>query len=41
MANSASDGWNEGKPKNSDNVGSLCGYKDINEFSQVTTCAFI
>jgi len=43
MASSGSDEQNEEKSENSDNLSEICGYKDVNEFSQVTNfrCYFV
>jgi len=34
MASTSGDG-NDGEASSSDNMSSVCGYKDVNEFSQV------
>jgi len=40
MAGSSSGDGNDGKAKNSDNLTAICGYKDVNQFSQVTNVLF-
>jgi len=41
MASSGGDDGFDGKSKNSDNPSATCGYKDVNQFSQVKSFAVI